>query len=579
MTVKLEDTCVQEETESAGTKLVSIWLWLKQELAERSQTIGGVDNMWILLTDATEFNPVCAGTFTYRGKLTFEMAEHASNIQAKKFPRYRQRLTSLGRRLHGARFEDDPDFDMRNHVEVVTLSEPAGKRELEDLMGEFLARGWDLKRPLWDMILVENYHDEDGAESAMIIRGHHTLADGQGFVISELYMSSYHDELVELMTNGANQLHAARRGHLRPSKLHPALRCLDQFTSNVDAAPLLTIFLAALFWLSFAVSMAVSLFWSTYQTVHQAILFLLTCWRVDMITGDQPRRRTPFREYSTSRVFSIDDVKLCQQAFSGPRPGSAVSERERGKSKHVTLNDVLCSVMADVLGKEIAAKPVQSGRWGWVKRQLKKILPSPVGIIIPVSVREPGDWSMRNLATASITYLYPLRTLSSDISTRELHAHIHECHNELALLKHSSAPKFWYHVLQLTGQVPFPVRIFLQSKSVKGLRRVWRRLVTIPVTSMFLDTYAAVLTNVPGPAKNRVSMEGIEMIRWTALPPQAGKGTLGIGIISYAGGICISVAADAVPSSQGVARRICKSFEERFELYVERARQVVEHQD
>ena len=65
-------------------------------------------------------------------------------------------------------------------------------------MGSFIAQDWDLTKPLWEMILVENYRDEDGAQCALISRGytissitnhffylpwydrHHTLADGQG---------------------------------------------------------------------------------------------------------------------------------------------------------------------------------------------------------------------------------------------------------------------------------------------------------------------------------------------------------------------------------------------------------------
>lgn len=54
--------------------------------------------------------------------------------QAEKFPKYRQRVTSVGRRFHGARFENDPDFDMSKHIHAVTLPEPAGKRELDDLV-------------------------------------------------------------------------------------------------------------------------------------------------------------------------------------------------------------------------------------------------------------------------------------------------------------------------------------------------------------------------------------------------------------------------------------------------------------
>ena len=54
---------------------------------------------------------------------------------------------------------------------------------------------------------------------------------------------------------------------------------------------------------------------------------------------------------------------------------------------------------------------------------------------------------------------------------------------------------------------------------------------------------------------------------------------MGIGIMSYAGGISIAVSADLVPGSEGVTRRICEGFERRFELYVARAKAVLEHQD
>ena len=48
-----------------------------------------------------------------------------------------------------------------------------------------------------------------------------------------------------------------------------------------------------------------------------------------------------------------------------------------------------------------------------------------------------------------------------------------------------------------------------------------------------------------------------------------------MGIISYAGGMSIAIAADSVPGSQGVARTICDRFERRFEEYVSAAEQVL----
>lgn len=60
-------------------------------------------------------------------------------------------------------------------------------------------------------------------------------------------------------------------------------------------------------------------------------------------------------------------------------------------------------------------------------------------------------------------------------------------------------------------------------------------------------------------------------MRWGASPPQAGKNTLGIGIISYAETVCITIAADHVKGrySQGVARRLTDKFEQRWKQYVE----------
>ena len=52
-------------------------------------------------------------------------------------------------------------------------------------------------------------------------------------------------------------------------------------------------------------------------------------------------------------------------------------------------------------------------------------------------------------------------------------------------------------------------------------------------------------------------------------------GTVGMGVISYAGGLCVAVAADRVPTSDGVAQRICEGFEKRFDEYLTVAREVI----
>ncbi|KAI8974568.1 wax ester synthase-like acyl-CoA acyltransferase domain-containing protein [Trametes punicea] len=562
---------------------------IAQEVRERREMIGGIDHLWIMLQNVTDFNPVCTLVSTMRGHVTVEMMAEQVRKKAEKFPRYRQRLEGTGRLLHGATFVDDPDFDVLNHIHVRRLPEPAGKEELDAVVGEFVGEPWDLSRPLWDMILVENYHDDYGAVCAVVARGHHTLADGQGFVISQLYMTSYYDDLRQMMDGAATKLRNAKRGLLLPSEYNPALKPLDPYASNHSAAPFVHLFLELLFWLTLLFSTIISFFWGTYQSLRLVVFVLFTFWRIEMVVDEPPdgAPRSALREFSSSRVFSLREVKLCQQAFSGPRPGFAVAGVPKNKRKnarsevgHVTVNDVMCSVMADVLAQEIAAKPEPRSPWGRMKRAVNSVLQSPIPFFIPISIRAPGDWSMQNISTGSNVYLYPSRTLTPDISIREIHAHIHRCRYELSLLKHSIWPKFFFYVLQLTGQAPalFPLSWFPKNMEDSLVVRFMRRWVVKPFTDACLQSFTAILTNVPGPAKKHITMAGVEIGKWKGTPPQGGAGTLGIGILSYAGGISIAVSADLVPASQGVARRICEKFERRFELYVARAKQVLNHQ-
>lgn len=131
---------------------------------ERQQAIAGVDLLWLLLTDVTDlFNPVrhsncivrsvwltkcglqsCSSVFTMRSRVTLRMLAEYMTKQFDKFPRYRQRLERTGRWFHGAVFVDDPDFDIYKHIRVARLPEPAGKRELEELVRTTAAAHSDL---------------------------------------------------------------------------------------------------------------------------------------------------------------------------------------------------------------------------------------------------------------------------------------------------------------------------------------------------------------------------------------------------------------------------------------------------
>lgn len=68
-------------------------------------------------------------------------------------------------------------------------------------MGEFIAQNWDLTKPLWEMIIVENYHDDDGAECALIVRGY-VVAVEQIFRLIDLNTSK--TDIILLRTDKAS---------------------------------------------------------------------------------------------------------------------------------------------------------------------------------------------------------------------------------------------------------------------------------------------------------------------------------------------------------------------------------------
>jgi WS/DGAT/MGAT family acyltransferase len=95
-------------------------------------------------------------------------------------PRYSQRLSS--ERTGGLgwpRWEDNPRFEIANHVRSVALPSPGGDAELFEWAGDFFSHRLDRTRPLWEVALVEGL---DGGRWALATKTHHALVDGVGSV-------------------------------------------------------------------------------------------------------------------------------------------------------------------------------------------------------------------------------------------------------------------------------------------------------------------------------------------------------------------------------------------------------------
>jgi WS/DGAT/MGAT family acyltransferase len=89
-----------------------------------------------------------------------------------EFPRFRRRVAEpLGRT---PRFEDDPEFDIEQHMHRLALPAPADQAALQELVSDLITPPLDPTRPLWHVYLLEGYGDG----CAVLFRIHHCIADG-----------------------------------------------------------------------------------------------------------------------------------------------------------------------------------------------------------------------------------------------------------------------------------------------------------------------------------------------------------------------------------------------------------------
>ncbi|EPQ29687.1 uncharacterized protein PFL1_02907 [Pseudozyma flocculosa PF-1] len=551
---------------------------LQDEVFSRTNAIGGLDNMWLLIDNISAFNPVCTATYTFQDRVDADRIRQKTLDQIDAFPKYRQRLADAGRLWHGALFVDDPDFDINRHVHVKKLPGDAGPKELEAFVSEFIAQPWDFERPLWEYCVLENYNDPDtGAGCAAVVRGHHSLSDGQGFVMSQLFITSLGPKIESMMSEGAQLLSDARRGVARPSRINKSLKPLDRFHGTL----LLQLLMLALYWFNALIGLGTDLAGSFTMIFTTGFYAAMTFWRQRYVTASYAGPRKYEKEFSRSAAFPLSDVKRISKAFSGAQPGSWTDRLLPGKRRsshptfvghHLTVNDVVCTIIADVINDELDRRPDEPGAWEAVKRLARKVGPNPIGIMIPISIRSPGDWSMKNLSTGSIAYLPTTKGLPRN--AKSMHRRLHASRRGLNVLKNSLLPKLAFYGIQLTGQLPvlFPVPFgLLPAVRWNPLRPISRL-----VTEFVLCSFTAVVTNVPCPSRRRIKLAGQEVVQWTASPPQAGKGTLGIGICSYAGEVSVCITADRVEGSLGVARRLTQSFEKRWRDYVDVAEAVIQ---
>ena len=108
-------------------------------------------------------------------------------------PTFRRRLTELPGGLHMPYWVDDPNFDLEYHVRHIALPQPGDWRQLCIQIARLHGRQLDLRRPPWEMTVIEGLNSIPGVPKgsfAISLKLHHCVVDGMESV--EL-MAAMHD--------------------------------------------------------------------------------------------------------------------------------------------------------------------------------------------------------------------------------------------------------------------------------------------------------------------------------------------------------------------------------------------------
>ncbi|HET6736438.1 wax ester/triacylglycerol synthase family O-acyltransferase [Mycobacterium sp.] len=127
------------------------------------------------------------------GRVTFKGILQEIDSRLHLAPTFRRRLTDLPGGLHRPYWVDDPNFDLEYHVRHIALPQPGDWRQLCIQIARIHARQIDLRRPPWEMTVIEGLNSIPGVPPgafAVSLKLHHSAVDGMESV--EL-MAALHD--------------------------------------------------------------------------------------------------------------------------------------------------------------------------------------------------------------------------------------------------------------------------------------------------------------------------------------------------------------------------------------------------
>jgi len=450
------------------------------------------------------------------------------------------------RRGSGWFWVDDPNFDLHDRVQRVTLPEPGDLAQLQAFVAAQRSVPFDKDKPLWAMFLIDNVTFDDGAQGAAVMsRFHHAIADGVRLVQVALSMCDLSEAPAP-----------AKVGRKLRRSTTPA--AIAASTARNVSRGVADVALAATESVQDAMAGVVDTAGKVASGDLAGALVSVTtagqdAWQLGTTTLRNPERLVDVtRLVSSSSNRVVNDVasvgKLALAGSSVATVWSGTPGVDKGayfaplvdlehvkqirRATGTTVNDVLLAAVSGTLTRYLRAHGedgVDEVMW-----------------MIPVSVKAFDAELPKDLGNhfALVAFRMPL-------GIDDVRARLVEIHERMERIKVSDEALITFGVQRGISQAPTPVATAL--------------------TNFFANKAVGVLTNVPGPGQP-MTFAGTEVEGVLGWAPCSGDQPMTVCIFSYNGRVAVGFGTDAtlVPDGDTLGPLFSEEFAQMYDEIVAR---------
>ncbi|KAI8646519.1 wax ester synthase-like acyl-CoA acyltransferase domain-containing protein [Parasitella parasitica] len=472
-----------------------------REIKKSDQQLGGLDTLFLKVEHPRRLMTVTS-IWTFKQRLDQKQVYKVLERLCEEYPRFAKTPAHEGF-FRPATWIEPAGWSFQDNIVNHTLKEPT-KKALQKYCAEQVVTPFDYTKPLWELHAISGL---ENGHYAFFWKAHHALADGEGFIRSLLSTTSLGSTLKKLEEQSVVS-HRRKKDIIAADKKRSSDTDTDRPKSSLQKAFAYISAMVNLLWL-----VLYQIYVYSVVTIHDLYCVLLCILPVTRKDLYYKGLQSHDKEMAWSKDVSIKDIKFVREAFGG------------------TLNDVMLLVITRCLKGYLESIGKRSDNY--------------ISFIIPVSLREPSDWSFQNVVSGSWGFFS-----MNDLDTKQL---LRQVKTEMLAIKNSFGPRMLYEIWQW---------FFGHAPGLSPPMSVYNHICDIP---------HGVFTNVPGPTVP-IDFAGEEIQEYRTFPPQCGKGSIGMALISYSGKVSIGAIADVHRDYPQVANGVCSRFADEFQLVLDEAR-------